>query len=110
MRLRCAMAAGSRRYEKASRITGQKKWQFKYFSSPDGGTLSTAGGLVFLPRARDPGGGDSAGWPAVEARRLLQVVIHCIFWEFGRPRVFAGAAEGNDARTRTARPENCLTI
>ena len=28
-------------------FTGQKEWQFKYFSSPDGGALSTAGGLVF---------------------------------------------------------------
>jgi alcohol dehydrogenase (cytochrome c) len=27
--------------------TGSEKWQFKYFSSPNGGALSTAGGLVF---------------------------------------------------------------
>ncbi len=27
--------------------TGAEKWQFKYFSSPNGGALSTAGGLVF---------------------------------------------------------------
>jgi alcohol dehydrogenase (cytochrome c) len=28
-------------------MTGAEKWQFKYFSSPNGGALSTAGGLVF---------------------------------------------------------------
>jgi alcohol dehydrogenase (cytochrome c) len=28
-------------------LTGAEKWQFKYFSSPNGGALSTAGGLVF---------------------------------------------------------------
>lgn len=28
-------------------LTGAEKWQFKYFSNPNGGALSTAGGLVF---------------------------------------------------------------
>ena len=28
-------------------FTGQRKWRFKYFSPPNGGVLSTAGGLVF---------------------------------------------------------------
>jgi alcohol dehydrogenase (cytochrome c) len=28
-------------------ITGVEKWQFKYFTSPNGGALSTAGGVVF---------------------------------------------------------------
>jgi alcohol dehydrogenase (cytochrome c) len=28
-------------------ITGEKKWEFQYFSNPNGGALSTAGGLVF---------------------------------------------------------------
>ena len=28
-------------------ITGAEKWEFKYFSNPNGGALSTAGGLVF---------------------------------------------------------------
>ena len=42
-------------------FTGQKQWQFKYFSSPNGGTLSTAGGLVFA--------GDSDGnFIALDAR------------------------------------------
>jgi alcohol dehydrogenase (cytochrome c) len=34
-------------------LTGEKKWEFKYFSPPWGGALSTAGGLVF--------GGDAEG-------------------------------------------------
>ncbi len=34
-------------------LTGAEKWDFKYFSSPNGGVLSTAGGVVF--------GGDSDG-------------------------------------------------
>ncbi|HWG69730.1 MAG TPA: PQQ-dependent dehydrogenase, methanol/ethanol family [Steroidobacteraceae bacterium] len=34
-------------------LTGIQKWEFKYFSSPNGGALSTAGGLVFA--------GDSSG-------------------------------------------------
>jgi alcohol dehydrogenase (cytochrome c) len=42
-------------------FTGQRKWQFKYFSSPVGGALSTAGGLVFA--------GDSDGnFIALDAR------------------------------------------
>jgi alcohol dehydrogenase (cytochrome c) len=42
-------------------FTGQRKWQFKYFSSPNGGALSTAGGLVFA--------GDSDGnFIALDAR------------------------------------------
>jgi alcohol dehydrogenase (cytochrome c) len=28
-------------------FTGTKKWEFKYFTPPNGGCLSTAGGLVF---------------------------------------------------------------
>ena len=28
-------------------ITGAEKWEFKYFTSPNGGALSTAGGVVF---------------------------------------------------------------
>jgi alcohol dehydrogenase (cytochrome c) len=28
-------------------FTGKEKWEFKYFSAPNGGALSTAGGLVF---------------------------------------------------------------
>jgi alcohol dehydrogenase (cytochrome c) len=28
-------------------LTGIQKWEFKYVSSPNGGALSTAGGLVF---------------------------------------------------------------
>ena len=28
-------------------FTGIEKWEFKYFSSPNGGALSTAGGVVF---------------------------------------------------------------
>ena len=28
-------------------LTGTQKWEFKYFSSPNGGGLSTAGGVVF---------------------------------------------------------------
>lgn len=28
-------------------LTGTEKWEFKYFSAPNGGALSTAGGLVF---------------------------------------------------------------
>ena len=28
-------------------FTGTEKWEFKYFSAPNGGALSTAGGLVF---------------------------------------------------------------
>ena len=34
-------------------LSGEKKWEFKYFTPPNGGALSTAGGLVF--------GGDSDG-------------------------------------------------
>jgi alcohol dehydrogenase (cytochrome c) len=42
-------------------FTGQRKWQFKYFSSPNGGALSTAGSLVFA--------GDSDGnFIALDAR------------------------------------------
>lgn len=42
-------------------FSGQKKWRFKYFSSPNGGALSTAGGLVFA--------GDSDGnFIALDAR------------------------------------------
>jgi alcohol dehydrogenase (cytochrome c) len=28
-------------------LTGEKKWEFKYFSSPNGGALATAGNVVF---------------------------------------------------------------
>ncbi len=35
------------------RFTGEQKWEFKYFSSPNGGALATAGGIVFA--------GDSSG-------------------------------------------------
>ena len=28
-------------------MTGAQKWEFKYFSNPNGGALSTAGGVVF---------------------------------------------------------------
>jgi alcohol dehydrogenase (cytochrome c) len=28
-------------------LTGEAKWEFKYFSNPNGGALSTAGGVVF---------------------------------------------------------------
>jgi alcohol dehydrogenase (cytochrome c) len=28
-------------------LTGEEKWAFKYFSTPEGGALSTAGGVVF---------------------------------------------------------------
>jgi alcohol dehydrogenase (cytochrome c) len=34
-------------------LTGEIKWEFKYFSNPDGGVLSTAGGVLF--------GGDGDG-------------------------------------------------
>jgi alcohol dehydrogenase (cytochrome c) len=34
-------------------FTGEKEWEFSYFSPPNGGALSTAGGLVFA--------GDSEG-------------------------------------------------
>jgi alcohol dehydrogenase (cytochrome c) len=34
-------------------LTGAEKWSFPYFSNPNGGALSTAGGVVF--------GGDSDG-------------------------------------------------
>ncbi len=34
-------------------LTGDRKWEFKYFSNPNGGALSTAGGIVFA--------GDSSG-------------------------------------------------
>jgi outer membrane protein assembly factor BamB len=34
-------------------LTGHQKWEFKYFSNPNGGALSTAGGIVFA--------GDSTG-------------------------------------------------
>ncbi len=34
-------------------FTAEKKWEFKYFSPPNGGALSTAGGIVF---ARDSDG------------------------------------------------------
>jgi alcohol dehydrogenase (cytochrome c) len=41
--------------------TGAEKWEFKYFSNPNGGVLSTAGGLVFA--------GDSDGnFIALDAR------------------------------------------
>ena len=42
-------------------LTGAEKWQFKYFSNPNGGALSTAGGLVFA--------GDSDGnFIAIDSR------------------------------------------
>ncbi|HUA21779.1 MAG TPA: PQQ-dependent dehydrogenase, methanol/ethanol family [Bryobacteraceae bacterium] len=42
-------------------LTGEKKWEFKYFSPPNGGCLSTAGGVVFA--------GDSDGnFTAFDAR------------------------------------------
>lgn len=42
-------------------LTAHEKWEFKYFSSPNGGALSTAGGLVFA--------GDSDGnFIALDAR------------------------------------------
>lgn len=42
-------------------FTGEKKWEFPYFTPPNGGCLSTAGGLVFA--------GDSDGnFVAVDAR------------------------------------------
>jgi alcohol dehydrogenase (cytochrome c) len=42
-------------------FTGEKKWEFKYFTPPNGGCLSTAGGVVFA--------GDSDGnFVAVDAR------------------------------------------
>jgi alcohol dehydrogenase (cytochrome c) len=42
-------------------FSGQKQWRFAYFSSPNGGALSTAGGLVFA--------GDSDGnFIALDAR------------------------------------------
>ena len=42
-------------------LTGEKKWEFKYFSSPNGGALSTAGDVVFA--------GDSDGnFIALDAR------------------------------------------
>ena len=42
-------------------LTGTVKWEFKYFSSPNGGGLSTAGGVVFA--------GDSDGnFIAVDAQ------------------------------------------
>jgi alcohol dehydrogenase (cytochrome c) len=42
-------------------FTGEKKWEFKYFTPPNGGCLSTAGGVVFA--------GDSDGnFLALDAR------------------------------------------
>ena len=42
-------------------FTGQRKWEFKYFTPPNGGALSTAGGVVFA--------GDSDGnFVALDAR------------------------------------------
>ncbi|HEY3928178.1 MAG TPA: PQQ-dependent dehydrogenase, methanol/ethanol family [Candidatus Koribacter sp.] len=42
-------------------LTGEEKWSFPYFSNPNGGTLSTGGGVVF--------GGDSDGnFIALDAR------------------------------------------
>lgn len=42
-------------------FTGQEKWEFKYYTSPNGGALSTAGGIVFA--------GDSDGnFIALDAR------------------------------------------
>jgi len=42
-------------------LSGTKKWEFKYFISPNGGALSTAGGVVFA--------GDSDGnFIALDAR------------------------------------------
>lgn len=42
-------------------LTGKEQWEFKYFSSPNGGVLSTAGGIVFA--------GDSDGnFIALDAR------------------------------------------
>ena len=42
-------------------FTGAKKWEFKYFTPPNGGCLSTAGGVVFA--------GDSDGnFVALDAR------------------------------------------
>jgi alcohol dehydrogenase (cytochrome c) len=42
-------------------FTGEKKWEFKYFSPPWGGALSSAGGVVFA--------GDSEGnFTAMDAR------------------------------------------
>ena len=42
-------------------FSGQQRWEFKYFSTPNGGALSTAGGIVF--------GGDSDGnFIALDAR------------------------------------------
>ena len=31
-------------------LTGEQKWEFKYFSTPNGGALSTAGDVVFCGR------------------------------------------------------------
>jgi alcohol dehydrogenase (cytochrome c) len=42
-------------------LTGEVKWEFKYFSNPNGGALSTAGGVIFA--------GDSDGnFIALDAR------------------------------------------
>jgi glucose dehydrogenase len=42
-------------------LTGEQKWEFKYFSAPNGGALSTAGNVVFA--------GDSDGnFIALDAR------------------------------------------
>ena len=42
-------------------LTGELKWEFPYFSNPNGGALSTAGGVVFA--------GDSDGnFIALDAR------------------------------------------
>lgn len=42
-------------------LGGDEKWSFRYFSNPNGGALSTAGGIVF--------GGDSDGnFIALDAR------------------------------------------
>ena len=35
------------RSKRSTPATGAEKWEFKYFSNPNGGALSTAGGLVF---------------------------------------------------------------
>ncbi len=50
-------------------LTGEEKWAFKYFSTPQGGALSTAGGVVFAGDAD----GNFIALDAVSGRDLWHV-------------------------------------